>query len=106
MTMDLTVQQNGYDIRERGTRVRLLPEVVEVRYNARKGGIEVVRGGRDKIASALRGAGYEVIWLDDNPAVVLGAMTSDKKAAAARRNGAMHKGTKRKAAKPTQTTAR
>jgi hypothetical protein len=96
MTMDLTVQQNGYDIRERGTRVRLLPEVLEVRFNGRQGGIDIVRGGRDKIASALRAAGYAVAWLDDNPAVVLGSMTSPAKAAAARRNGAKHKGTKRK----------
>lgn len=104
MTIDVTLQSNGYDVRARGGRIFLQPDVLEARYNTRGADkIDVVRGGRDKIAAALRRAGYEVSWLDQNPAVVLGAMTSDRKAAAARTNGAKHKGTKRKtapAAKP------
>jgi hypothetical protein len=96
MTLDVTTQTNGYDLRQRGGRIRLLPEVLEVRFNTRMGSIDVVRGPRDKLAASLRKAGYEVQWVDENPAVVLGAMTSQRKADAARKNGARHKGTKRK----------
>lgn len=88
MTIDVTVQQNGYDLREQGGKVRLPPEVVEVRYNRKPGGaVDHVRGDRSRIAATLREHGYEVAWIDDNPAVVLGSRTSEAKAAAARRNG-------------------
>jgi hypothetical protein len=100
MKIDVTTQTNGYDLRERGGRVRLPPEVIEVSYTTRRGTIDIVRGTRDKIASALRAAGYAVEWIDDNPARVLGAMTSPRKAETARANGAKHKGTKRKAVAP------
>lgn len=107
MLIDVTVQSNGYDMRQQGKRIHLLPDVLEVRYNTRGGKIDIVRGTRDKLASALRKAGYDVVWIDQNPAVVLGAMTSQRKAEASRKNGAKHKGTKRKAAaKATPTTAR
>lgn len=100
MIIDVTTQRNGYDMRARGTPVSLPPDVIEVTYNTPRGAVEIVRGGRDKIAAALRAAGYHVSWIDSNPAVVLGSMTSPAKAAAARRNGARHKGTPRRKATP------
>jgi len=99
MLIDVTVQSNGFDMRAKGQQVYLQPGVQEARYNTRKGAVDIVRGGRDKIAAALRAAGYEVSWVDPNPARVLGAMTSSAKADAARKNGAKNKGRKR-AAKP------
>jgi hypothetical protein len=94
VTIDVTIQSNGYDVRDRGGRVTLLPDVVEVRFNTKAGKIDVARGTRDRLATALRKAGYDVRWHDENPAVVLGAMTSPAKAAASRRNGRLSKGPK------------
>jgi len=92
VTIDVTVQKGGATAREP---VYLQPGITEARYSTKRGAVDIVRGGRDKIAAALRAAGYEVNWVDPNPARVLGAMTSQAKADAARRNGAKNKGRKR-----------
>lgn len=88
MQIDVTVQASGFDMRALGATVYLQPEVIGARFNTRQGAIDEVRGGRDKIAAALRAQGYRVSWVDDNPARALGARTSEAKAAAARVNGA------------------
>ena len=94
MTIDATVQKGGWW--PRGAR---LPPAGDHRgrYSTKRGAVDIVRGNRDKIAAALRAAGYEVSWVDPNPARVLGAMTSQAKADAARKNGAKNKGRKRAA---------
>lgn len=99
MLIDVTIQTSGHDLRTKGEAVYLQPGVIEARYNTRRGAVDIVRGSRDKIAAALRAAGYTVQWVDPNPARVLGAMTSPAKADAARKNGAKNKGRKR-ASKP------
>lgn len=97
MLIDVSVQTNGVDYRERGAPVVVPQQVIEARYNPRgsQRAIEV-RGNRAKIAELLRKAGYNV--QEGEPAdlrtaaSLLGSRTSPAKAKAARLNGARSKG--------------
>jgi len=93
VTIDVSLQATGADYREQGVTVHLPPEVQVVRYNPRDStrAAEVI-GDRRKLARTLREAGYNVVWLDDNPAVALASRVSPARTAASQANGKLSQG--------------
>ena len=93
MIIDVSIQANGTDYREQGITVELPEAVLGIRYNPKDSTRAAeVHGDRRKLARVLREAGYQVVWLSDNPAVALGSRTSPTKATTSGVNGALSKG--------------